>query len=76
MLDKQIIEQHLQNMEEALANLGRYKTLSIEAFESDKDVHSLTGSLISGLPYDEVRRQDKEGIHCAIGNHATVRPPQ
>ncbi len=35
MVDKQIIEQHLQNMEEALANLGRYRDLSLEEFEKD-----------------------------------------
>lgn len=42
-------------------------TPMIEAFENNKDVHSLTGSLISGLPYDEVRRQDALGICCDIG---------
>jgi len=36
----------------------------IEAFESGKDVHSLTASGLSGLPPDEIRRQDKEGIKC------------
>ncbi len=35
MVDKQVIEQHLQNMEEALANLGRYRDLSLEEFEKD-----------------------------------------
>ena len=35
MVDKQVIEQHLQNMEEALANLGRYRDLSLEEFERD-----------------------------------------
>jgi uncharacterized protein YutE (UPF0331/DUF86 family) len=35
MLDRQVIEQHLLNMEEALANLGRYCNLSLEEFEKD-----------------------------------------
>ncbi len=35
MVDEQVIEQHLQNMEEALANLGRYRDLSLEEFEKD-----------------------------------------
>ena len=35
MLDRQIIEQHLLNMEEALKNLSRYRDLSLEEFEED-----------------------------------------
>lgn len=35
MVDEQVIERHLQNMEEALANLGRYRDLSLEEFEKD-----------------------------------------
>ncbi len=35
MVDEQVIEQHIQNMEEALANLGRYRDLSLEEFEKD-----------------------------------------
>jgi uncharacterized protein YutE (UPF0331/DUF86 family) len=35
MLDHPVIEAHLQNMEEALANLGRYRGLSLEAFGKD-----------------------------------------
>ena len=35
MFERQIIEQHLQNMEEALVNLGRYRDLPLEAFEKD-----------------------------------------
>ena len=35
MFDRQVIEQHLLNMEDALANLGRYKNLSLEEFEND-----------------------------------------
>jgi uncharacterized protein YutE (UPF0331/DUF86 family) len=35
MLDRQIIEQHLQNMEAALANLGRYQDLSLEKLGKD-----------------------------------------
>lgn len=42
----------------------------IRAFETGQDVHSLTGALISGLSYEEVKRQHKEGICCDIGNGA------
>ena len=35
MLDCQVIEAHLQNMEEALANLGRYRNLSLEEVKKD-----------------------------------------
>ena len=35
MLDRQVIEAHLQNMEEALANLGRYRNLSLEEVKKD-----------------------------------------
>jgi len=35
MVDRQVIESHLQNMEEALANLGRYRNLSLKEFRDD-----------------------------------------
>jgi uncharacterized protein YutE (UPF0331/DUF86 family) len=35
MLDRQIIEQPLQNMEEALTNLARYRDVPLEEFETD-----------------------------------------
>ena len=35
MFDRQVIEAHLQNMEEALANLGRYRNLSLEELRKD-----------------------------------------
>jgi DNA polymerase-1 len=41
--------------------------LMIRAFEDGLDVHSLTGSLISGLPYDQVKEEDGKGICCEIG---------
>lgn len=40
----------------------------IEAFETGKDVHSLTASLISGLPYDEVKQMDKEDVPAPMGD--------
>ena len=39
----------------------------MEAFELGLDVHSQTGSLISGLSVEEVKRQHMEGICPAIG---------
>ncbi len=35
MLDRPLIEQHLQNMEEALTNLARYRSLGFDDFEKD-----------------------------------------
>jgi uncharacterized protein YutE (UPF0331/DUF86 family) len=35
MLDHRVIEVHLQNMEEALTNLARYRNLSLEEFRKD-----------------------------------------
>lgn len=35
MLDRQVIEAHLQNMEEALASLGRYRDLSLKDLRKD-----------------------------------------
>jgi uncharacterized protein YutE (UPF0331/DUF86 family) len=35
MLDRPLIDQHLQNMEEALTNLARYRSLRFEEFEKD-----------------------------------------
>ncbi|CAK0747720.1 uracil-DNA glycosylase [Azospirillaceae bacterium] len=39
----------------------------IEAFETGKDVHSLTASLISGIPANEIKQMDDEQIFCEIG---------
>jgi DNA polymerase-1 len=39
-------------------------TPMIDAFERGADVHSLTGALISGKPYQQVIDEDKEGICC------------
>lgn len=40
----------------------------IEAFETGKDVHSLTGALISGLDYETVKQQAKDKIPCEVGD--------
>uniref|UniRef100_A0A6H1ZPQ0 Putative DNA polymerase n=1 Tax=viral metagenome TaxID=1070528 RepID=A0A6H1ZPQ0_9ZZZZ len=40
----------------------------IEAFEAGKDVHSLTGALISGKSYELVKEEDKLGITAPIGD--------
>jgi DNA polymerase-1 len=50
-----------------VAYVGRVETM-IEAFESGKDVHSLTGSLISRLPYQQVIDEDKNNIPCKLGS--------
>ncbi len=35
MSNRDIIEQHIQNMEEALSQLGKYKNISFEEFQKD-----------------------------------------
>lgn len=44
--------------------------IMIDAFETGKDVHSLTGALISGLDPAEVKRQDKANEYCPLGGGA------
>ena len=41
----------------------------IEAFEGNKDVHSLTASLITGGQFspEEIKQQDKDDIKCPLG---------
>lgn len=46
---------------------GRIQQM-IDAFESGKDVHSLTGSLISGKTPDEVKQEDDDDIFCPLGS--------
>jgi DNA polymerase I-like protein with 3'-5' exonuclease and polymerase domains len=36
--------------------------MMIDAFNTGKDVHSLTGALISGLPYEQVIEDNKNGV--------------
>jgi DNA polymerase-1 len=42
--------------------------LMIRAFETGIDIHSQTGGLISGLPIDDVRQQDKDNLPCSLGS--------
>ena len=39
----------------------------IQAFEDGVDVHSLTAHFIFGIPADEIKQMDKEGIKCELG---------
>jgi len=39
----------------------------LEAFEAGDDVHSMTASLISGIPIDEIIQQDEEEIPAPMG---------
>jgi DNA polymerase-1 len=43
-------------------------TSMIEAFETGKDVHSLTGALISGKTYDQVVEENANNIFVPIGD--------
>lgn len=50
-----------------VAYVGRIDQM-IEAFESGKDVHSLTGALISGKTPEEVKDEDNKEIPCSLGD--------
>ena len=50
-----------------VAYVGRIEPM-IEAFETNKDVHSLTGALISGKTPNEVKKEDDEEIYCPLGS--------
>jgi DNA polymerase-1 len=50
-----------------VAYVGRIEPM-IEAFETGKDVHSLTGALISGKTPEEVKEEDKAEINCPLGS--------
>ena len=50
-----------------VAYVGRV-TEMIEAFETGKDVHALTGSMISGIPYQQIIEDDKNDIKAGIGD--------
>jgi len=41
--------------------------LMIKAFADGVDIHSLTASMISGIPADEIKKQDKEQVLCPLG---------
>lgn len=43
-------------------------TVMMDAFESGKDVHSITASSICGLDSAEIKRQDDEHIYCNMGD--------
>ena len=50
-----------------VAYVGRIEPM-IEAFETNKDVHSLTGALISGKTPDIVKWEDDNNIPCPLGS--------
>lgn len=50
-----------------VAYVGRIEPM-IEAFETGKDVHSLTGALISGKTPEEVKYEDDHEIYCPLGS--------
>ena len=45
----------------------------IEAFESGKDVHSLTASRIFDKPWQVILQEDKDEVHCNLGNGDKTR---
>ena len=85
MVDEQVIEQHLQNMEEALANLGRYRGLSLEEFEkalsliwiAEKGLQILIQNLLdigAHLLASEIRNDwdDYGEIILKLGQHGII----
>jgi uracil-DNA glycosylase family 4 len=50
-----------------VAYTGRVREM-IEAFETGKDVHALTASMICNIPYQQVIEDDKNGIKAPIGD--------
>jgi uracil-DNA glycosylase family 4 len=62
-----VFEMDLSQAENRLVAYLAPEPAMIETFERGIDVHAKTGSLISGLPIDEVIAQDKEGITCPLG---------
>ena len=50
-----------------VAYVGRIEPM-IEAFETNKDVHSLTGALISGKTPDIVKWEDDNEVYCPLGS--------
>ncbi|MHA1290419.1 MAG: DNA polymerase [Candidatus Thorarchaeota archaeon] len=50
-----------------VAYVGRIDPM-IEAFETGKDVHSLTGALISGKTPEEIKWENDHDIFCSLGS--------
>jgi len=50
-----------------VAYVGKIESM-IEAFESGKDVHSLTAALIFGDPYEQIREEAAKDIPCNLGD--------
>jgi len=56
-----------------VAYLGPDRNM-MQAFASGKDIHSSTASLIFGIPYEDIRRMDKDDEKCPLGGgHFTHR---
>jgi len=47
--------------------------LMMRAFQDGLDIHSLTGSLIFNIPYQQVKEEDERGIFCEIGGGIYTR---
>ncbi len=63
-----IIDVDLEQAENRIvAHIAPEPTM-MNAFNANMDIHALTGSLLSGLPYEEVMRQDRLGIPAPIGD--------
>jgi uracil-DNA glycosylase family 4 len=51
----------------SVALVGNVKRM-LDAFESGKDLHSITGEFLFGIPADDIRAMDKEGKKSHIGD--------
>jgi uncharacterized protein YutE (UPF0331/DUF86 family) len=81
----EVIEQHIQNMEEALANLSKYKNISFEEFQKDlsliwiveKGLEILIQNLLDiggHLLASEIKKdwEDYGEVILKLGNHGIV----
>lgn len=81
----EVIEQHIQNMEEALANLSKYKDISFEEFQKDlsliwiveKGLEILIQNLLdigAHLLASEIKNdwEDYGEVILKLGNHGIV----
>jgi uncharacterized protein YutE (UPF0331/DUF86 family) len=81
----EVIEQHIQNMEEALANLSKYKNISFEEFQKDlslvwiveKGLEILIQNLLdigAHLLASEIKNdwEDYGEVILKLGNHGIV----
>ncbi len=66
--DSVIIDVDLEQAENRIVAYIAPEPTMMNAFNANMDIHALTGSLLSGVPYEEVIRQNKLGLFAPIGD--------